>query len=223
MINLAFKKRKHTFALNSIINMIGVITGDIVNSQKVDPKSWIKRLKLALSVYGETPKQWEIFRGDSFQIEINDPSSTLEVAILVKSSVKMIKGMDAHMAIGIGEKNYTADKITECNGSAFVYSSESAETVKKQKINLVVRSDSAVFDRDMNLYFKLASKTMDKWSVSTAEMVYTTMQNLNLSQKELGVLLRIKQNAVSGRLKRAQYDDSLELIHLYHNKIKEML
>jgi len=50
--------------------MTAILTGDIVNSQKVDSKLWLKDLKAVLRKYGKNPYSWEIFRGDTFQLEV---------------------------------------------------------------------------------------------------------------------------------------------------------
>ena len=59
--------------------MIGVLTGDIINSRKVPPQRWLPVLKKTLSFHGKHPSAWEIFRGDSFQIQ-TDAEQALLVA-----------------------------------------------------------------------------------------------------------------------------------------------
>lgn len=49
--------------------MIAVITGDIINSRAEDVSLWMPVLKKELQKIGERPKDWEIYRGDSFQIK----------------------------------------------------------------------------------------------------------------------------------------------------------
>ena len=51
--------------------MTSVITGDIIKSGSFNnPEVWLKPLKEALTNTGIHKKYWEIFRGDSFQIEV---------------------------------------------------------------------------------------------------------------------------------------------------------
>ena len=45
--------------------MKAIITGDIVNSRSVDAKKWLLKLKKVLNLFGNEPKDWEIYRGDS--------------------------------------------------------------------------------------------------------------------------------------------------------------
>lgn len=203
--------------------MTSIITGDIINSQKVSPSLWLDILKAQLNMVGKTPETWEIFRGDSFQVEIENPSDTLKVAIMIKASIKCIKQIDVRMAIGIGDKTHDASKITESNGSAFVNSGEQFEKMKREKLNLTVSSSSEIFNRDINLFLRLASIAMDNWSANSAQTVKAALENPEKSQKGLGELLGIKQNAISNRLKRAYFEEIKALLEIYKSKIQELL
>jgi hypothetical protein len=48
--------------------MIGILTGDIVNSKKLSSEIWMDGLKDYECF--ENPTEWEIYRGDEFQLEI---------------------------------------------------------------------------------------------------------------------------------------------------------
>lgn len=209
--------------MEKLKNMTSVITGDIINSQKVTPSLWLDILKEELSTIGPSPLNWEVFRGDSFQVEVTDPYESLEKAIKIKASIKCIRGLDVRVAIGFGDKTFDAPKITESNGTAFVFSGEKYEQIVKAKINMAVASPSEDFDRDINLFLRFALIVMDKWSVNSAEMVKTAMENIDKPQRELGKLLGIKQNTVSSRLKRAYYDEITELLKIYQTKLKMVI
>jgi hypothetical protein len=51
--------------------MKAVITGDIIDSRKSKDFTWIETLKNVLSGYGKNMSDWEIFRGDCFQLMID--------------------------------------------------------------------------------------------------------------------------------------------------------
>lgn len=203
--------------------MTSIITGDIINSQKVSPHIWLQKLKLELNCVGKNPLTWEIYRGDSFQVEVTDPSMALLTAIKLKAAIKSIKEVDVRLAIGIGDKTYETSKITESNGSAFVYSGETFESLVKSKQNLAIATISDKFNQEMNLLFRFALIVMDNWTVNSAEMVYLALSHPDHSQKELGEILKIKQNAVSSRLKRAYFAEISDMLVWYQIKIKEVI
>ena len=76
-------------------------------------------------------------------------------------------------------------------------------------------------DNTLNLVFKLALEFMDNWSVVSAEIVALSLQNPDSSQQELADVLKIKQSAVSQRLKRAKADLVFEVLNFYDTTINE--
>jgi hypothetical protein len=201
-------------------SMTSVITGDIINSRKLkEPEIWINALKKALSYLSSETKYWEIYRGDSFQIEIRDSYFSFTAAIYIKACIKMIKGLDVRLAIGIGDKTYEGQDVTESNGEAFVFSGETLESLKKEKQTLRIKTRDKNINSELNLYFKLALITMDNWSVNSAEIVKLSMEHPKALQSELGKLIGINQNAISNRQKRAHLEEILELDRMYRHKI----
>lgn len=213
--------------------MIAIITADIINSRKlVNQEIWIAPLKKLLASYGATPEKWEIFRGDYFQIEIEDPSEALLVSLKIKALIKSIIAseeqkktapIDVRMAIGLGTKEYAAERISESNGTAFINSGEKFEKLKKEKTTLAIQSSYPNFDYEMNLYLKLAVIQMDAWTANSAALFTTLFEDPEKKQAEIGVILGIGQNSVSGRFKRAHVDEILELDKMYRHKLKELI
>ena len=197
-----------------------VITGDIIKSRtQTNQDIWIEALKRVLSNLSTSKKYWTIYRGDSFQIEIKDWFTSFECALYIKSCIKSINGLDVRLAIGIGNKDFEGENVSESNGEAFIFSGETLESLKKEKLNLRIKTRNSKLDEELNLYFKLALITMDSWTKNSAEMVKLTLENPNALQSELGKLLGINQNAVSNRQKRAQLETLLELDQLYRQKL----
>ncbi|WET03802.1 SatD family protein [Flavobacterium sp. YJ01] len=201
--------------------MTSVITGDIIGSRQQQSEHWVEDLKKILTPFGTTPSQWEIYRGDEFQIEVTNPEDALLVAILVKARLRAIKS-DARMSIGFGDKTHNAERISESNGAAFINSGELFETLKKQKVTLALRTGDSNFDEKLNLMIQLALTFMDSWLVQSAEFVALAIENPNLSQEELGQKLGINQAAVSRRQKRAQFDLVMHLDKYFRNQIKQL-
>jgi hypothetical protein len=202
--------------------MIAVITGDIINSRKsLHGGNWIKPLETVLSQYGNRFDRWDIFRGDSFQLELICPQYALLAAIHIKAKVKTVKGLDVRMAIGLGEKTYEANRISESNGPAFIYSGELFESLKSMKRNAAIKSPWPALDAELNLMLGLASIAMDRWSPSSAEIVLMSLLHQSLSQQELGEKIGIRQSSVSERQSRAYYSEIMELERYYRTRFSQ--
>jgi len=201
--------------------MIVILTADIINSRKLSSKKWMNDFKQLLNSFGKSPNDWEIYRGDEFQLEIKNPEDAFLIAFQLKAFFKSIN-LDVRMSLGFGDKTYKTKKITESNGSAFIRSGELFETLKKQKINLAVNSGNVDFDEEFNLIVQLSMSFMDSWLQQSAEFVLVAIQNPTLSQEEIGSMLGINQAAVSRRQKRSQYELMLQVERYFRKKVKSL-
>jgi hypothetical protein len=200
--------------------MVSVITGDIIKStQFSNPEIWLTPLKGALHKTGIDKKYWEVFQGDSFQIEINDNENAFHIAIYIKACLKTVKGLDVRMAIGVGNKTFEGNNITESNGEAFQFSGDTLANLKKEKTNLKIVSRDLILNEELNLYFKLALVLMDNWTVISAETVKVALENDGALQTDMAQIFGISQDAVSKRLKRAYFNEIMELDAMYRRKI----
>src|SRR5690606_25946875 len=116
--------------------MVAVITGDIIGSELVSARYWKPLLKRIFNKTGRTPVTWEIYRGDAFQLLIRRPEQALRKAILIKSALRQINGLDIRLSIGLGEISHSAKKVSESQGSAFTRSGRTFDSLKDQGINL---------------------------------------------------------------------------------------
>lgn len=204
--------------------MTSIITGDIINSRKLaHPEAWLALLKKELSAYGKSPKTWEIYRGDSFQLEVSQPELSLLAAIRIKAGIRTVKGLDVRMAISIGKKSYDAPRITESNGKVFIHSGELFEQLSQRKQTLAVKSPWAQTDGELNLIISLASIVMDKWTPSSAELVSWSLQLGTADQKTLQKKLKITQSSISERQTRAHFREILEAESFFRKKIQQQM
>jgi hypothetical protein len=207
-----------------------VITGDIVKSGKLgkEREKALKILKEALNSLSNFKKKAiggisDIFRGDSFQIVISDPSSALEIAIYIKAQLlsKNIKekNIDVRIAIGIGGiESYTSEKIEESDGEAFRLSGYALDNISKYR-KLSIRSNID----ELNKHLKFISSSIDsitrRWSTEQAEAILLWLKGdtqISISRK-----LKISQPAVNQRLQLGGHfalSESFELFKHLLNK-----
>lgn len=207
--------------------MLAVIKGDIINSRKMESSElWLKPLKRLFSTWGKEPEHWEFIWGDTFQLEINSVDQALLAAFLIKSEIKQVAStrernnrrsskIDVRMSIGIGEKSFSAERISESYGTAFINAGEKFEDLKKEKTTLLLKSPWEEFDRTFNLYLSLVGVIMDKWTINSAELAKIVLLNPQRTQKEIGELLGINQSSVSSRWEIAKISEILKVEKMY--------
>ncbi len=201
--------------------MIAVITGDIINSQHADTEIWMPKLKNLFEKWGSTPHIWEIYRGDEFQLKcyIDD---AFWYFLAIKSLIKSQENLDIRIAIGIGEENFSSEKITESNGSAYVYSGKLLKDLKNEGNTVAIKTSNNSVDQDLNVLFKWASKDFDSWTMATSEIIHEMIMNSDITQEDLAKKFTISQSSISQRLKRANFDLILETNHYFKKKISEL-
>ena len=196
--------------------MIAVLTGDIINSRQGQTSLWLNQLKSTLNLYGQTPKDWEIFRGDSFQLKTN-PENALRIALHIKAIIKQVKPYDVRIAIGLGEQSYNSKTISESNGTAFVNSGEGFESLKKQTLTVV--SENKKWDNTINIMINLALLTANNWSNTVAKVISTVIENPEKNQNDIALLLGKSQSTISEALKRGGYEEIMQLNAFYKEQI----
>ncbi|MBV8327408.1 SatD family protein [Chryseobacterium sp.] len=201
--------------------MIAVITGDIINSQHADTEVWITRLKNLLDNWGISPQTWEIYRGDEFQFKCRIDDVFWHF-IAIKSLIKSQENLDVRMAIGIGEESFSSEKITESNGTAYVYSGRLLNDLKNDGHTVAIKTSNDSVDRDLNILLKWSSKDFDNWTMATSEIIHEMIMNQDITQEDLARKFAISQSSVSQRLKRANYELIVETNQYFRKKISEL-
>lgn len=203
--------------------MIAIITGDVINSEKVDAKKWLSVLKEYFNTFGKSPTDWAIYRGDEFQLRIGNVEEAFITAIQIKAKMKQFKDLDVRLSIGLGDENVGSKNILESNGTAFVRSGRTFDDLRKNKTTMFVNTGNQEIDQELNLYIKLAlTGFMDKWSVASAEIVSLNLENMSISQEEIAKMAGMAQAAISQRLKRANFEVLMDLNSMFVKKIKSL-
>jgi hypothetical protein len=202
--------------------MLAVITGDIINSENYSSSVWIPLLKKCLNTWGTQPLDWDIYRGDEFQLKIA-PAKALKAAIHLKAVIKTVQNLDIRLGIGIGEETYKGQRITESNGSAYQRSGRVFESLKEQKLTLAMATGTIEQDKVLNLMIRLGLNFMDEWSRVSAEIVAWELEHPNTSQNEIAKHFKIQQSAVSQRQKRARLDLVIDLLYFYEQSVTQLM
>lgn len=200
--------------------MIAVLTGDIINSREVNAEEWQPRLKAYFDSVTNNDEKWAIYRGDSFQIQVN-ANEALNIAICIKSLIKTNPKIDVRIAIGIGDISFEEKKITESNGTAFVNSGDAFEMLKNNTLRL--KTPYQEFDTCFNPIFKLLSFIIDNWKPATSETIFYALTYRGLLQKEIAEKLQKDRTTVNRALKRGAYEEIVDIIDLFDQKISECI
>ena len=200
--------------------MTSILTGDIIDSRKKDDNFWLETLKETLSTFGDSPKYWQIYRGDSFQLEIENCENAFYAALKLKSHLKSTVDIDVRIGIGIGEKEFDVSEITASNGEAFINSGLAFDTYLKKQ-TMAIKTPWEEIDEELNIAFDLALLTMDSWTQNSAEVFKLSLESENITQKEIAAILGITQGRVSERQKRSGFESVMKLEKRFRKLINQ--
>ncbi|GAD04449.1 hypothetical protein HQ45_07085 [Porphyromonas crevioricanis] len=170
----------------------GVITGDIVSSSSIQLE-WREKLLLTMQEIAEDLKevsdlQIEFFRGDSFQLLVEQPEKTLLVAILFRAGLvsrtpqESKRRWDARVSIGIGEVSFLSDNILVSDGEAFHFSGREMDDIKKKRLTLRTRWEH--INEELSVSTAFADDIISGWTQAQAEVIYLVLLH-DITQKEI--------------------------------------
>ena len=190
-----------------------VLTGDLVASSKTAPgdrQQVLDRLRKVFdSVIRDTKRElrnhldrFQIFRGDSFQTVLADPTDAIRVALLIRCRCLLETGLEIRLAVGIGAIEYSSPRsVGEGIGPAFTHSGHALDGLGKQR--LVAVTDNKDRNSELLVVTALLDGLVRSWSKRS--LVVAAESLLRRSQEKIGASLRVTQSAVSQRLAVAQW------------------
>lgn len=189
---------------------IAVITGDIVKSQTNSPDEYrhlIWTLEFGLKQINERiPLEYELFRGDSFQIKLNDYSRALEIALLLRLFLKSKHSKsiwDARVGIGIGESSVDTYQIKTSTGAAYRLSGLAFDDLRTERLRLL--SSSSDLNETINLLSRFTDLVITQLTQTQARYLSYYLWYSPIIHKELAEKLNASRVNTTQILNSANY------------------
>lgn len=190
--------------------MKAVITADIVNSTKIEETSRYLLIEEVYKIIQEmqilSPIKCEMYRGDSFQVVVDDVKRCLEVAILIRLGLKRSNllehgKLDARMAIGVGDISYEHEQVILSDGEAFRLSGRTFEKLNKKR--LLISTNINNVDEPLNVMLAFIDELLKGLSYTQSKYLYDSLL-YNMSQMELANVYNTSQPNIAKHLKSAK-------------------
>ena len=208
-----------------LMRTTAIITGDIVDSTKLslaERDIMVKTLQNIPEILHPISRiSMEIFRGDSFQIQIHDIAASAKAAITVRAWLKSqpITGktpLDARLAIGIGEADYQSNSLSTSDGEAYRLSGRLLD--KMQKARLEIATPWPTVNEELALATAFVDDIVTSWTPNQSKIMLLLLQT-SKSHIELAQTLDISRQMVDKSLKASKED----LIESYLNRFKILI
>ncbi len=169
----------------------------------------------------ETP--FEIYRGDSFQGVLKDPTKALSVCIFIKAYLRksfestLKNAWDARLALGIGEIDFSSDKGSEGDGPAFRRSGPVLDGMKGDN-RMMITTPWQHVNKEFEVSCAFLDIVISRWSSSQAEVV---LEQLNgITQQQIADKLKISQVAVHQRIRNSGWYAVQKFLKRYESVVQ---
>ncbi|MCP9200344.1 SatD family protein [Gramella sp. GC03-9] len=217
--------------------MIAVLSADLLSSSSYPRElleNSIVRLNSEFNSLAKLTRQaseFEIYRGDSFQGIIYEPSKALLFALRIKTAINSLhlenekmnrsfkRQADLRIAIGIGTYDFKRPSIPESNGQAFQFSGRTLDEMKSDNRKIGLKTPNSNINEEFNASLLLLDTLSEKWSTASAEVIYYLLKEFK--ETEIAAELGISQSAVNQRKKAAGWEAIDVLLTRYNTVINQ--
>ena len=203
-----------------------IITGDIVRSESIglDKRDdLIKTLRCALEdLQRHSSMKMEIYRGDSFQIIVDNPVKSLRIASMIRTYLignapeDEKNGWDARISIGIGAIDYKGESIVVSDGEAFRLSGRGLDNIEKGRLTVATCWEEVNEEVDASIGF--VDNLITSLSRNQAKLLYLAIAE-ELPQVEIAGRTGKSQQNISKTLNAAKEP----LLSRYLNRYESLI
>ncbi|ANQ52522.1 AsnC family protein [Flammeovirga yaeyamensis] len=204
--------------------MIAILTADIVSSTKTrDNDLWSSCIEEVMNLPFFEDIRWDIFRGDSFQIELTDPSKSLYLAVLLRVFINAKKELydlkiDVRISIGIGKEGFEGDNVMSSDGQAYKLSGRNFDKFHQSQRRLSI---ATTWDYDLIGFqesVQLIEHLISNWSFSSFTVAKHYLLGVT-KQKELAELVGVSQPAIHKRIQKDNLEGLVNYLNWFSQKI----
>lgn len=202
-------------------NIVGVITGDLINSSGLTKDQKIN-MQTGLSCFLENNQDVlmsvQFYRGDSFQLMVKKEKAAM-ISVIIEAIILSTTGTRARISVGIGtiSKNISGN-VLQSEGEAFQLSGHQLDKMKEEGRLLKIAVNSLQFQPILAATFYLAESIIWSWKSGQASVI--SMIPACKTQKEIAEKLNITGAAVSKALKSGKWAAIENFLNGYEETLK---
>jgi len=226
-----FQKKSVPLQKNKTMGLIGVVTGDIVDSTNVSVEDRDRLLSVLDSLMANLVPNGErnsaIFRGDSFQIKLSQPSQAARVALSIRSGLRYNtpEGLstlwDARISVGVGDEAYVGENVGKSDGEAFRLSGRRLDDMKGTRLSFL--TSSAFVNEELAVEGAFVDDIVSHWSRNQALVAHQYFQTEPPTQQSIARQMRVTTQRVNQLYLSAKVPIVLPFIIRFENLVSTLL
>ena len=201
--------------------MIAVITGDLVKSSKLSSTDYTTALDALKSTFADANAELsaaaEIFRGDSFQLRLDEPECSLRYALLLRLSLFSIANCKVTMAIGLGESLVNNAQPGNSLGEAYELSGRGLDA--SQSGSMTLHTNDVNLRDTLSLPTRMLDFMLSSITRKQAGMLYDYIRYKFPEHQKIADLAGTSRQNVSKQLSRAGADLIKDTLLFYSRQV----
>ena len=203
---------------------VAIITGDIVGSTSMSLAER-ERCILMLERLPQTIasiSKFEMYRGDGFQLEVDNIAASLRVAVAIRAFLRSYgyensrRQYDARLSLGVGSVDYLMESLAISDGEAFRLSGRGLDSIGDSR--LVVETPWEDVNDELKVSTAFADSLISSWTRSQSRIMFQYLIS-NMTTGEIGLAIGVSQQMASKGLKTAEK----HLIDLYVDRFVQLI
>ena len=213
------------------MGLIGVVTGDIVNSTNISVSDRDRLLSVLNTLLANSVPLGErntaIFRGDSFQIKLSQPGQAARVALSIRSGLmhntpaEVSVLWDARISVGVGEEAYVGDDVGKSDGEAFRLSGRRLDDMKEARLSFLSSSDFV--NEELAIEGAFVDDIVSHWSRNQAFVAYQFFQSEVPTQQSIARKMRVTAQRINQLYHTAKRPLVLPFLVRFENIVTTLL
>lgn len=188
-----------------------VVTGDIINFTALTAgkrQQLIEETDTLLKSWIKDEADADIFRGDSYQLLLQDPTIAMQRCIQLICWFKMHStdhtNIGTRISVGIGEVAYKGKTVLSSDGEAFHLSGRNFDKMKDGQL-LTIHTGEPEHDETIKVILAFINKIIAQWTVAQAQVIFEILNNQ--TQQEIAKELGVSQPSINSRIKNANWKE----------------
>lgn len=211
--------------INQKLPIHAVLTGDIVNSTKLEEvaeKELLKELGQILKPY-----KFEFYRGDSFQVYIKEPAKALKIALLCRTAAISLTAKqdlllsDIRISIGLGQVKPPIKTLATSKGDAFLLSGRSFDKFQGTERRILMSTSDVIPDIALQVMADYTDAIFGRMTPKQAEAIYRLLKGE--SQQEVAQDLEKSKSTISQLVSTGGWIEIDRLLKQYEYLIQQLI
>lgn len=199
-----------------------VLTADIVNSTLLSPvqeEKLMKDLKDLLSPY-----KYEFYRGDSFQVYLEESDKALEIALKCRTAaIKLAQeetdtASDIRVSIGLGDVEEPVKALSSAKGEAFLLSGRGLDELGKTAGRLVISTGDPLANITFSVMADYLNSVYRQMTAKQAEVISELLKGE--TQQQVADRLGRSKSTISQHVTAGRWEEIENIINKYKSLIE---